>query len=1844
MLTFCASVLAQVLHLSRSSYQGLPYGTSPEVSSNVPSVVQCPITTLLDYFPAPSEAATLFDDISWGDSITSDPADFHRVYFQNIDGLRHNADEIDLYVSSMAQFQVGTFCWADPGLDFSNASVRRSLHQPIRSHFSNARSAFSSSTLPMDKRTRQNPSYQPGGTLMSTTGKWATRSTGKALVDPTGLGRWAGLTFLGKRNKRLTVLTAYRSPRQQPTAGFGFYDQQYALLLSKGVKHPNVRKQFISDITSFINDLQSDGHEILLSLDANETQGQDSSYGIKYLMEECTLTDLHCLGPAPPPATYKYGSERKIDYMLGTPAVAQCVRRAGFLAYDNGIFSKHRGLFIDLDFTELMGVVDMISAAPARGLNSENQVSVDRYLEALKTYVSDHNIDSRVNDLVATASELSPSQCKARYDSIDRDMTRAMLHAEKEAKRPSGKYAWSPKLREAGLLARYWHLRLRELESSTSLTATILRLHQRLRSLKINLDDNLGNDPALVKIKWREALTTLKKIRTDAFDYRSVHLHDTLALYRSKEPAGKANNAANQQKIRRILQLLNTEQMRKPYCTIHLAMPKPRFGGLSKLFVPSGVKNYQVAAKFSQADGSITKANLIAMAQADKHSVVYDTVLDSEEIENELMAYNRNWFRQASDTPFGHGDLYDMVGYDGLTEEADNIVAGFNIGYMGIPMCRELQVFLEECKRPDAVSDICTTITLEEFKSNVRKWKESTSTSPSGRHLGHYRTAILDDHVSSIHTAMLNLPIQHGFAPERWTHSVTPMIEKDEGKPYLTRLRVIHLFEADYNLFLKILFGKRLVRNGEKSNSLNDQQHGSRPRRMTTDALFLSRLEKDLIRQTKSNSAHMDNDATGCYDRIITSLGMIACRRLGMPTSAIRCQADTLFHMKYSIKHVYGVTPHTYTSSPTEPLFGTGQGSGASPAIWLSLVVILLNSLDRMSREDNIPALSFSDPWKDIMTEWRVGAFVDDTNQGIVDPTGVLSLEELVEQMRQAGQMWERLLHISGGSLNLSKCSWTLQYWLWKNGRPSLQPLSPHDPLLIMTSGTSPDHHVIKRHTNNVELKGLGVHMNFMGTFKFHASNMRQKFDGLARRLRQSHLSPALSRAFYCSFYLPSVRYSLPVTSLSDDELHKVQSKMTASILNSLGYNQHYPHAVAFAPQHAFGCGLWDLKIEQGLLHLQSFLDYVGTEHKVGNVILISLRHLQVEAGVSFDILQFPARPLPYLTDCWLLHMRGFCAKHGVSLKVRSNRLPTKARANDSFLMEHAMTLGLKRQELHDLNLARTYLQVTTISDIASACGTSLHPMIWQCQQIPERKSRFTFARQPIISSGQRGLWRKLMRSLLDLPISKDILTLRLPLGCWHSESNMIWGAMMWDSNLYLRDPHNATGARDVTVHFPKHFVHHNGHPSSRVFYDSKPDWYSATIPRLAAPTDITGCHIFTASSSMVMFPLQDAPATTFQDWIQQLPLAEQRLLSNVSFATCDAEQTLLQYLQLECPIYIGTDGGKQHHKGSFSWIICSPSKEQLVLHAGPVDGWHKCQSLLRSAATALASVTLYLDELATFYSLTIRSTFHLYVDSSSAISHVSHIRDLIPKRKLANHADILSTLRAAPDVLRHFLLHKVQTHQDATTEFEKLPFEAQLNVLCDRMATSQLERQGVEETERTQPCSPRPRHLLVEISLGKQNIPSHYIVRLRDELTSRRHRHFLKKKYKWTDATMEEIAWQSLLLCGNRVRTDNAANRSKLVHNWLNLGVQRAKHGTARTDILRACPYCALPEDFEHLLTCRCPQAMRLRYDATIIVLKRHSMMVLETIPSFALFNSGHSTRWPLQRYPPVHQGTNRQ
>jgi hypothetical protein len=1112
-------------------------------------------------------------------------------------------------------------------------------------------------------------------------------------------------------------------------------------------------------------------------------------------------------------------------------------------------------------------------------------------------------------------------------------------------------------------------------------------------------------------------------------------------------------------------------------------------------------------------------------------------------------------------------------------------------------MSRELQVFLEECKRPKNVMEISATISDEDFRKAVQKWRESTSTSPSGRHLGHYKTSLLDDDIMQLHVDMLNLPIKFGFAPERWTHSVTPMLEKDEGKPFLTRLRIIHLFEADYNLFLKILYGKRMVSNGERFHALNDQQHGSRPRRMTMDALFLARLEKDLIRQTKTNSAHMDNDATGCYDRIIVSLGMLACRRLGMPPSAIRCQTDALLFMRYAIKHVYGISQTEYHSTMLEPLFGTGQGSGASPAIWLSLVTVLLNAFDRLADEYNITGLEFQDPWHDFSEKWHIGAFVDDTNQAVLDTMSSLTPSELTEQLRQAGQLWERLLHISGGALNLSKCSWSLQFWEWHNGRPRLQPMSINDHPFLMTSGDNPEENIINRIDNNMSARNLGVYLNANGTFQHHAKLTKEKSDILAHRLHRSRLSRTLSLLYYRTTYLPAIGYSLPVTSMTSTELQQVQICMNRVVLNQLGYNRNYPRAATFAPLQEFGAGLHDLRIEQGLAQIQAVLNYIGTGHKVGNVMLISLCTMQIEAGVHFHLLEQPHKPLPYLTSCWFTSLRSFCGIHDITIQIKANQVCAPSRSYDQSLMEIAIdSKAFTTQELTDINLVRIYLQVCNVSDISNATGDMIVESVWRCLPFTDRRSKLQYPRQLQPTIKQRRIWRTLLRHVLFPHAKLSQLKLQQPLGPWTNQSSMKWKYSQWNNALYVQNvTHSESlGERCVSIHFDQS----KAGDTISIFDLTTPDWHAAQVPKQASPADVFGTNIVTTTTALHQWPSIPAPPLTFLQWRQQLPPAEHRLLFFLTYLKADAELHIQQHLpNPTSTLFLGTDGGRKESAGSFSWLICSPDREKLVCNAGPVDGWHKCQSSYRSELMALSSALLYLDEYSAFLNIPVQCTLHLFVDSTSAISVIDKIRDRIPTRSYPDHADIISTLQDAKHIIFKSTCQHVKSHQDDKKDFSDLPFAAQVNVLCDRMATRHM------VTHRTGAWSSRPNYLAtrnqsVVLSHSNQNIPSHYIKRLREMITSQSHRDYLHQRYKWDAYTGDQIAWEPLFTIGRRMSSHASfSTRAKLVHNWLNLGSQRARLHQPSTRLAQQCPYCHLEEDFTHLMTCRDPRAKRCRY-----------------------------------------------
>lgn len=104
-------------------------------------------------------------------------------------------------------------------------------------------------------------------------------------------------------------------------------------------------------------------------------------------------------------------------------------------------------------------------------------------------------------------------------------------------------------------------------------------------------------------------------------------------------------------------------------------------------------------------------------------------------------------------------------------------------------------------------------------------WKKTSS--PSGSHLGHYRTALTSDSICFVYATLISIPFDCGFTLDRWTNALLVMLEKNKGTPSLNKLRVIQLMEADSNMVLRIVFGKSLYIVGRRIIKLYHHYNGA---------------------------------------------------------------------------------------------------------------------------------------------------------------------------------------------------------------------------------------------------------------------------------------------------------------------------------------------------------------------------------------------------------------------------------------------------------------------------------------------------------------------------------------------------------------------------------------------------------------------------------------------------------------------------------------------------------------------------------------------------------------------------------------------------------------------------------------------------------------------------------------------------------------------------------------------------------------------------------------------------------------------------------------------------------
>jgi hypothetical protein len=171
------------------------------------------------------------------------------------------------------------------------------------------------------------------------------------------------------------------------------------------------------------------------------------------------------------------------------------------------------------------------------------------------------------------------------------------------------------------------------------------------------------------------------------------------------------------------------------------------------------------------------------------------------------------------------------------------------------------------------------------------------------------------------------------------------MLKKSPGNSKIHRLRIIALQESDFSQGNRLTLGRPLMHNLEDAELLPSMQHGSRPSRLCISVVLNKVISMEIHRYLKKPRAYLENDATGCYDRIVNPLILLCLRKLGASQFFNAALAQTWEGTTHKIKTLYGISTEQYTNAMDCLLYGPGQGSTIGPLLWLLCFLLIHNSL-----------------------------------------------------------------------------------------------------------------------------------------------------------------------------------------------------------------------------------------------------------------------------------------------------------------------------------------------------------------------------------------------------------------------------------------------------------------------------------------------------------------------------------------------------------------------------------------------------------------------------------------------------------------------------------------------------------------------------------------------------------------------------------------------------------------------------------------------------------------------------------------------------------------------------------
>ena len=1575
--------------------------------------------------------------------------------------------------------------------------------------------------------------FQPGGTLLHSTNKSCHRIITTDL-DPSGLGRWCSTKYRGRHDVTLRVVCAYR-PCKPHTAGPSTVYSQHQRVLDEHDDERCPRQAFLDDIILQLDQWRRDGDQIIVMIDCNDDIRKTN---IKEAFESVGLKDSITQGREDnAPGTYHRGSY-PIDGIFTSTTIDMI--QGGYLPFGD-MPSDHRTLWIDISYENAFGYkMPSIINPVARRLKSNIPTIRKKFNNDYKLFLRRHHLEERLYSLQSRLTiPIHPDDAK-EYESILSVRSDAIKYADKRCRRVFlGAVPFSDKMKQAMTQIELWKA-VKTKQSGARYSMNKLR---RLET-KAGTKNTLQITPEDVTINLKKALRTYWDIKKKGDEYRASFLQS------------KAEDLANDnggEPTTIYTQLIQREKLRQAHKRIKYTINNNRGGGITKVEVLS-------------PNGDIIELTTKPL------------------IESACIEENKLKYRQTENTPCMEGQLRRDLGFLGLTESSTQIINGtYTCPERSPPFTTE---FFNQFQKPQLTTDPPPNImTTPSFTDGWKKMKEATSAaSITGIHFGHLKSASLDPHLADFEATIAHIPYSTGYNPVQWQHSVCCMIKKKADVDLVTKLRTIVLTEADFNFNNKKL-GRESLMHAEQNNLIAKEQYGSRRGKRAIEHALNKRLLYDIIRQNRRPGALCSNGAKSCYNRVLHSITMLAFRRLGFPVPPVECMLRSIQQMKHYIRTTFG-NSHTYFSSNSTaiPFQGILQGNGAAPTIWVLISTPLLNMLRSAQNGAHMKSPISKEP------NHIVGfAFVDDTDL-VCFRQGELILEDaIMENMQQGIDRWEGGLKLTGGAIVPEK-SWIypIAFDFDNAGKWKYKKVETIDHIFSVQDHTG-QRRILEKIEPDIGKETLGVMLSPDGNNKQALEELQRKAQKWSDYVITGHLKANEARLALDSTIIRTLSYPLLALTLSESECNKIMKPILDASLAKTHVCRNFPHAVVYGPKSEKGLGFTNLYIQQGLSHINSIQQHAQDKDSItGSFIRNSIESLKIELGLGMNIFTLPYDEYHHMaTDCWIKQSWHFAWKYDILIQENITNNVKLRRQNDQFIMDAIVNLQCySGAELKHINRCRLHLQVTSLSDITTACGQYFSTLAYTCQFDPTIPHYYHWPIQPRPHNYSRRLWKQAIKRAFPRTGQR----LNTQLGQWTDGDRNEWKWFHQRSTGYLFRRfrgrlrlYSRTSRAGQIGRYPRfrYCTQATSLPS---------DVYRATIKRIDRHTvQLTG------TTTRI---LEDTPPSQATLQKREDAFLRQEMMESYNQHNCTDQEILLALLSNMLKVVSDGSFLKHIQLGTAAWVLaCSRHQYITGQHFTPGSGSSQCSH--RSELSGILGAILHVNDICTTNHVE-SGQIELQCDGLGAIEVVQDLYPPInPSRK---HFDIIHSIHQALQVSPlTWTFNHVSGHRDDEAEVDDLSDWEYWNVIADYEAKEKLKNiSHMENWTELRPSYPpytrvTVHHLCTE---GSHEIVSSQLSRTCTEsILTTRIREYWKGKNYFTTNSEKFVDWPVIQKSINALPSSRQRWLSKWTTGMCGVGkwLKRWKWQD-HSD----CPRCGQQEeDVQHVLLCNETSALALWEDS---------------------------------------------